>query len=492
MLTKKMTSVVAGVAMSAGAAFVVAPTAHAQAEVVTEQRTVTFACTGTDVGQANVSPTTFDVSYPEEVAPGEFFSVVLQPGQMRNNNRALQRVTFDYALPDNAAIVGLNVGDDELNVGGNATAVRVSASTKQTDAAGSVARIWGGVSARFGTGSSTNGTGGLTVGANTDFRLPSLEVVMRAPTTVGEEITLGLPGSDLTGFTAASTDFQWIKERTSSWTNNAVANECTSNAGAAALTTTTVGDVDPVLLGTTTTVSSSLDVLGNTQTTTLTARVSTEYGALPELMQGDVTFRDADTREALGTARPDATGAATLDYVFDALEPGQSDQTRRIVAEYEGVEGDLAGSESAPISVTLTNDPTVFHNSTLALRAVLGDESDQAVPVTVNATITRPSGTVIPDGLRVQLYRGDTPVGEPRPFPEDDTMSWTDSIERAPQTRTQTYRVEAVPFTDGYEQWTATSPAPVTVTVNGTNPSLDPPIVPGAGSLGSLTGSLGS
>ncbi|MBB1055115.1 hypothetical protein [Dietzia sp. B44] len=43
-----------------------------------------------------------------------------------------------------------------------------------------------------------------------------------------------------------------------------------------------------------------------------------------------------------------------------------------------------------------------------------------------------------------------------------------------------------------FRQWNGTDPMPATVTVTGTNPSLDPPIVPSTGSLGALTGSLGS
>lgn len=492
MLMKRLTSALAGVSMAAVTAVAVTPTANAQADVIDDTRTVTFTCQGTDVGQALVSPTEFDVTFPEEVAPGEFFSVTLQPGQMRNNNRALQRITFDYALPANASIIGLNLGSDGLNVGGTAQVVRVDATSKTTSANGGVARIWGGVSARYGTSNSTNGTGGLTVNASTDFRLPSLEVVMRAPATVGEEISIGLPGANLTGFSAASTDFQWIKARTSSFSNNAVANECTSGADAAELTTTTVGDLDPVLLDTTTTVTSSVDVLGPNQPTTLTAQVGTQYGVLPQIASGDVTFRDATSDEILGTATPDSSGVASIQHTFDPLTPGQPDETRTVVAEFSGVDGDLTGSTSTPITVTLTGDPTVTYTTTFNLTAVLNQEDEGFVPVTVNASIVRPSGTTIPDGFRVQLFRGNTAIGEPMALPEGNTMSWTDSIERLPQTRTQTYRVESVPFVEDFEEWAGTSPAPVTVTVNGTDPSLDPPIVPGTGSLGALTGSLGS
>lgn len=494
MMKKKLPSVLVGVTMASAAAVAVAPAATAQQ--IDSTRTVTFTCQGDrnantvfDTGASRTS--TFEVSYPEEVAPGEFFNVSVQPGQMRNNTNALYRMTFDYALPTNASIVSLNLMGGQGLSGTAPSVVRVDANTKTTNGNGSVARIWGGTSARYGTGSSTTGTGGLQVGQNTDFRLPQLDIVMRAPSTVGETMSVGLPGANLTGYNAASTDLQWVRDDPSFLSGND-ANECTSSANGAALTTTTVGDLDPVLLETTTAVSASPSVLGNTQPTTLTAQVSTEYGALSQITQGQVTFRDVDSGEEFGTVTPNASGVATLEHAFDALEPGQPDETRRIVAEFSGVEGDLADSASDFFTVTLTNGPTVFFDTTLNLRAALGEENETIVPVTINATISRPSGTTIPDEFRVQLYRGNTAIGQPVPLPEGNTLSWTDSIERLPQTRTQTYRVEAMPLIDGYQQWTATSPAPVTVTVNGTNPALDPPIVPGAGSLGALTGSLGS
>ena len=492
MLIKKLTSVVAGVTMAAGTAIAVAPAAAAQ--VTDAERTVTFECRGDrngntvfDTGASRTS--TFEVSYPEEVAPGEFFSVTVQPGQMRNNTNQLYRVNFDYALPTNAEIVGMNLSGGQGLSGTAPSVVRVTADNKTTNDNGSVARIWGGNSARWGTSSSTSGTGGLQVGQNTDFRLPQLEIVMRAPATVGETMSIGLPGANLSGWSAASADMQWIRDDPGFFSGND-ANECTSNASGAELTTTTVGDLDPVLLDTTTTVSSSLDVLGNTQPTTLTAQVGTQYGALAQMTEGEVTFRDVTADEVLGTATPNANGVATLEHSFDALEPGSPDETRQIVAEFSGVDGDLTGSTSEPTTITLTEGATVFYDTTLTLSALLGEEDETIVPVTVRANINRPSGVSFPEDMLVQLYRGDTPIGEPRPLPAGNQMEWTDSIERLPQTRTQSYRLEASPFVDGYEQYNITSGARVTVTVNGTNPSLDPPIVPGGGSLGALTGSL--
>ena len=75
-------------------------------------------------------------------------------------------------------------------------------------------------------------------------------------------------------------------------------------------------------------------------------------------MRGQVTFRDTTTDEVLGTATPNASGVATLEHSFEALEPGAPDETRQIVAEFSGVERDLAESASAPVTITLTAGAT--------------------------------------------------------------------------------------------------------------------------------------
>lgn len=488
MFIKKAGPLVAGAAIAIATVTAVAPTAGA-AERVSAERQVTFTCLGTGSELSTVSPNTFEVTYPEEVAPGEIFTVSVQPGAMRNNARAVNRMTFDYALPTNATILGLNLAGNATGLSGVApSVVRVNQQAKTTNATGTVARIWGGVSARFGTSTSTTGTGGISVAANTDFRLPKLDVVLRAPAQVGAAVTIGLPGANeahtgTTG-TAASTDLQYLRASPS----NPV--QCSSGTEASALTTTTVGNLAPALLPSTTTLEGGQRTLGPNQPTQFTAKVTAEYGtaAVP---QGKVVFRDVESNEILGSVNPGADGVAKLDHTFAPVASGQPDQTRQVVAQYAGVDGDIAASTSAPVTVTNTSAPTVFRELGFDVRAQLGVETAQDVPVTINATIVRPAGSVNPSQAMVQLYRGDTPVGAPVALPDGNQMTWTDTVIRQPRTTTQRYRVELVaPVVVDYVKWTSTAPQPVSVIVRGTDPSLDPPITGGGnGSLGNIFGS---
>jgi len=296
-------------------------------------------------------------------------------------------------------------------------------------------------------------------------------------------VSNGLPGADETHTgdgPAASTDLQWVRS-SSPWGPA----QCSSDALAAALTTTVVGDLAPVLLPSTTTLASSLTKLGPGQPTTFTAQVTTQYGALPQLPQGQVTFRDADTDEVLGTVTPNAAGVATLNHTFDPIAPGQPDQDRHVVAEYAGVAGDVATSASSTVTVTNTAEATVFNEIKFgAFRAKLGVETSDDVPVSVVATINKPAGPV-PDRAKVQLYRDGVPLGEPVTLPVGNELVWNDVVARAPRTTTHRYHAEFAAFTDGYQRWAAASSPDVVVTVTGSDPSLDPPIT-GGGATGSL------
>ena len=122
MFIKKAGPLVAGAAIAIATVTAVAPTAGA-AERVSAERQVTFTCLGTGSELSTVSPNAFEVTYPEEVAPGEIFTVSVQPGAMRNNARAVNRMTFDYALPTNATILGLNLAGNATGLSGVAPSV---------------------------------------------------------------------------------------------------------------------------------------------------------------------------------------------------------------------------------------------------------------------------------------------------------------------------------------------------------------------------------
>ncbi|AWH93159.1 hypothetical protein A6035_14335 [Dietzia lutea] len=441
-----------------------------------------------------------DVSYPAEVAPGEVFDVTVRPGPMRTSQGDnTGRFTFDVGLPQNADVLEVGVsGATGLN--GTPSAVRLNADKTRNDANGQVARIWGGASARYGPNSSTsNADNGLfAAGSGTDFRLPELSMTLRAPLTPGEEVSVNLPGwnnsNSGTNGNAAGTDFQYVRTSSGLFGNTNQQRQCSSGAAAESLTLTSVADVDPVVLDSSTALSADNSRVGPGQDPgNLVALVNPEY---PVSLAGqDVTFRHTGSGEVVGTAPINASGRATLPLEpFTALAPGEPDVLHTYVAEYGGIDGDIRASESQVLTITNTAEPTVTNETTFVMTATLGDETDEGVEVDIVATINRAAG--VPADAEAQLFRGDTPVGEPFVLPEGNTITFEDVVARELATRSHAYRIEFVTdHVEGYERWTGRTPAPVSVIVRGTDPNADPsPIGPGlpAGSLGSLGGLGGS
>lgn len=223
----------------------------------------------------------------------------------------------------------------------------------------------------------------------------------------------------------------------------------------------------------------------------LVATVRTDH---PANLEGqEVTFRHAESGEVLAPVTIDSSGRAILPLEpFTALSPGDPDEVHTYIAEYDGIDGDIRGSESQVLTVVNTAEPTVTNETTFTMNATLGEEVEEGVEVSVRATINRAAN--VPADAEAQLFRGNTPVGQPFVLPEGNTITFEDVVAREPATRTHTYRIEFVTsHVDGYQQWTGRTPAPVSVIVQGTDPNADPsPIGPGRpdssplGSLGSL------
>lgn len=498
MPVKKLGSVLAGATVAVASVVAVAPAASAQTNTISETLSIPFSCSGNAGQIGGVTPNmNIDVSYPEEVAPGEVFEVTVRPGQMRTTqDDNTGRFTFDVGLPENATIFGLGVSGAS-GLTGAPSVVRVNANNKQLNDNGQVARIWGGVSARHGANSGTsNANNGLYVaGTGNDFRLPRLSITMRAPLTPGEEVSVNLPGwngsNSGTNGNAADTDFQYVRTSSGLFGNTNQQRQCTSGAAAESLTLTTVTDADPVILGTSTALSAENPRVGPGQDPgNLVALVSAEYPV--NLAGQEVTFRNADSGEVLAPATIDSSGRAVISLEpFAALSPGDPDEMHTYIAEYDGIEGDIFGSESQVLTVVNTAGPTVTNETTFTMNASLGEDVEDGVEVDIRATINRAPG--VPAGTEAQLFRGDTPLGEPFVLPEGNTITFEDVVEREAATRTYTYRIEFVTEdVDGYQRWTGRTPAPVSVIVQGTDPNADPsPIGPGLPDSSPL-GSLGS
>lgn len=498
MPVKKLGSVLAGATVAVASVVAVAPAASAQTNLISENLTIPFSCSGNAGQIGGVTPTmTIEVSYPEEVAPGEVFEVTVQPGQMRTTqDENTGRFTFDVGLPANADVFGLGVSGAS-GLTGTPAVVRVNASNKQLNENGQVARIWGGASARHGANSGTsNADNGLYVaGAGKDFRLPRLSMTMRAPLTPGEDVKVSLPGwsgtNSGTNGNAADTDFQYVRTTSGLFGNTNQQRQCTSGAAAEALTLTTVADTDPVILGTSTALSADNTRVGPGQNPgNLVALVSAEYPV--NLAGQEVTFRHAESGEVLAPAAIDSSGRATVPLEpFEPLSPGDPDEVHTYIAEYTGIAGNIQGSESQILTVINTAEPTVTRETTFSLSSSFGDEVEDGVEVNIRATINRATG--VPADAEAQLFRGDTPVGEPFVLPEGNSITFEDVVEREFATRTYTYRIEFVTdHVEGYQRWTGRTPAPLSVIVRGTDPNADPsPIGPGLPDSSPL-GSLGS
>lgn len=492
MLIKRVTALAASASMALAATAAIAPTVAAQSDTVTETTSVTYECRGNNAGNAPGSPRDVTVTYPQSVAPGEIFTVTLEPGTMRNNSRTHARFTYDIALPENAQVVDTALVSGAQNMGGNPQLTRVNPQTKVNQADGNALRIWGGQSARWGTNTGSGTSGGLTASSGTDFRFPAVEMTFRAPATPGEEINVGLAGTGPNS-TAAGAQIMYSGHTGGLFGSN-FQNECAASTNAAALTTTTVSDAEYAVLDSTTRIVGG-DQLGDTsEPVTLRAQVSSPYAPAADVSQGTMTFRDIDNDVVLGTAAPDADGFAEIQYEFDRIPDDDPDVPLNVVAEYSGFEGEAIDETISPSSdsivLTLTPKPVVQWVTDFTARATIGDLTEDSLPVTITATFERP-GLEYPEGTMVQLYRDGEAVGEAVPMPETGTtLTWEDELPRAERNATHRYTVELETVRVEYDQWTGATDQPAAVIVRGTDDTL--PEEPGTGSLdmGSITGPI--
>lgn len=494
MLLRRATALVAGAALPLATALALAPTASAQDEPptpTTDTVEVSYTCaadSANNIGGVNPWTNAVTVTYPESVAPGETFTVTMQPGEMQPNRPYTGRVTYDIQLPNNVTNLTSTLagGQSGFNSGTPALAT-VNPTTKVNTAGTDVLRLWGGTSARYGTSTGTSNNSGLAKTSNSEFQLPAVSMTMRAPVTPGE-VVIGLPGAgaDPLTYNAANTQFAYTHGTS---TRSGTQVECIPSANAARLAAITVADVAPVVLESTTRIVSGDQTADSSIPTTFQAQVAAPLATPGEISQGTVTFRDQGTNLVVGTATaPNAQGIASVTHQFPRIPDGEPDQVRTIIAEYSGVNGNINPSQDS-IQLTLTEKPTVFHNTNFAVAAKVGAIEETVQPVTVTATFARPS-VDFPDGTMVQLYRDALPVGEPVAMPDTGTsISFpADEIPRDERTGTHHYTVELVTIYFDYNEWKGATQNPAVVVVKGTAGTIVEP-EPGTGSLdlGSIT-----
>lgn len=120
----------------------------ALAAPVTETKTIAQECVehrgtfsaGSDL---TLSPDNVTVEYPQQVYPGETFTVKLQPGQMATGDKDTGRMKYDVRLPEGVAISNLRISGAGVGFNNNPVVQRVN-SSGAPDANGEFARIWDG------------------------------------------------------------------------------------------------------------------------------------------------------------------------------------------------------------------------------------------------------------------------------------------------------------------------------------------------------------
>ncbi|MFC4603319.1 Ig-like domain-containing protein [Rhodococcus kronopolitis] len=380
MKIRNVAAVTAAPALAVGLMAVVAPAAPA-APVTS---TVSFQHQCRVDGATNWDHTVSDnveVTAPDAVRPGEQFTVKLHPGQMRSSDSDTGRLKYDIAVPQGAELVSYAlVGGTSLNLVGEAPAVfRVGTDGKQ-NAAGEFLRITGTSNKTINDGPSASDNKpkeGLQVKANTDFRLPAVELTLKAGSAENSKVTTSLRAG------AASPDFNQNTSMSfgeSRWINAAAYCVATGD-GRGTLSSTDV--FTPAVV-------TSIDLqVPSTAKPGVPVDLTATVG--PAGAVGKVQFKDGDAN--IGAPVDVAGGSATLAHTFDTVGARSISAVFTAGAGFtDSVSGAMAVDVSADTTTALQIQPT----------AVVGDNVDLVATVT-------PVGAA----GQVQFKDGDANVGDP-------------------------------------------------------------------------------
>lgn len=511
-LAGAMTGVVAVVA-----GLVAVPVAAAQVGVVDEPVGVNHNCTTRGLGgsASSISPNQVQVTYPANVKPGEVFTAIIWPGQMRSGDET-GRFTYALALPENVDVLDVaNGGGDYglLTSSGTSLAVDRVDSSGNPNIDGTHVRISAGMTPKFG-GDTHNGLTvpyqwgvGLYSRANTDFRLPKVEVTLRAPVDRNPTpIKIGLHGGTSGQSDGTNNALQYLHKGFIGAGQRYHYCGRTYPAGKDSLTSTSITTDTPIVAASSAVMVGGDRVLADGEQTGLIARVDVSGASGREVSAGQVTFRRTDTNEVIGTAAPDRfSGEAVLTRSFPGTLDGYS---FGVTASYGGVQRggiqSIAGSSaSGSLGVTI-NPNRIGYNVNIAQARRLPD-SGGSVPVELVTNIARSGGGALVAGLQAQLYRDGQPVGTPRAATAN--MTFADSLPRSESSRTYYYEVKLLPVLEGQFEHGGQTAGATGVIITGTSSSepedlefVDAPwsssdiFVPGGkeGSLEFGAGSIGS
>ncbi|QBJ96058.1 Ig-like domain repeat protein [Rhodococcus sp. ABRD24] len=404
---------IAAVSALAGGLLMVAGSATAATGSVTNSTSFTAACHVRELDNV-ASPITFNetigsgvtVTAPETVEPGETFTYRIQPNEMKahkgghasRNVVHWARIKFDFDIPAGTELIGSQlVQGSSYGLGSDSatpTVTRID-DDGNPSASGTHLRI-SGQNQTTGNGPSSAGrsSGGIIVGANTAFRLPAVDVTVKAGaagTEIKPMLRVNEPGSakyddykNALTFVQREKDFTgmeyWERYNCSPRDNRSSG----LNAGGQALATTYV--TQP----TTTTVEMPSTIQASTPTE-LVATVA------PAPVIGNVQFR-IDGSDYGAPVAPGPDGKARMPYTFFTAG------TFRISAAFQGVNG-FQSSNSTEATVTVTPAPVVKQTDTVV---TVPAEAKTGASVTLRAKVSP-----TPTGGTLQFKDGSVDIGSP-------------------------------------------------------------------------------
>lgn len=257
-----------------------------------------------------------EVTAPDAVRPGAEFTVRLHPGMMRTSDSDTGRIKYDFAVPQGAELLSYAlIPGTSTNLIGEAPAVLRVGTDGKANPAGEYLRITGASNLTIYDGPSANDNKpneGLRVKANTDFRLPAVELTLRAGVENTSVTTAVRAGAATPVIKIRDTSMSFGESR---WVN-AAAYCVATGAGRAAVSTTEVFSVNQ----TQTAVDVELEALTGDD-------VKLSADVTPNPGEGVVEFYDGADR--IGTASVDAHGHAEMVWPF--RDAGQHPITARFV-----------------------------------------------------------------------------------------------------------------------------------------------------------------
>ncbi|MGW6378671.1 Ig-like domain-containing protein [Rhodococcus sp. NPDC055112] len=296
-------TVLATSAMTAGLLAVAAPAASA--EPVTKTVSFEHKCRVDGASDWDFSfSDNLQVTAPESVRPGAEFTVTLHPGTMRTSDSDTGRLKYDLAVPQGAELLGYTlVAGSSSNLVGESPALLRVGGDGNANPTGGFLRITG-------TGNKTVNDGpsgsdnrpkeGLQVKANTDFRLPAVELTLRAGAVENDSATTSVragaaaPSIKITDTSMSFGESRWV---------NAAGYCVATGAGRNALSATEIFSVNQ----TETVVDVALEALTG-EDVKIKATVNSNPG------EGTIEFFDGGTR--IGSTAVGADGHAEMVWPF--------------------------------------------------------------------------------------------------------------------------------------------------------------------------------